>query len=198
LADTISPPIDAIDFATFFAGQDPYNLRLTSALRMNATFPFILPVVKLPSDPYMDIMDAGLRDNFGSEVASRYIYTMRDWLLKNTREVIFLEIRDTQEFQVMRTSEQNSFGKMILDPLFVIQNKWEAFQSYYNGYLKDYAPYFMNGRLRFITLQYVPKESQKAAALNFHLTQKEKEDIYYSTESPENRQAIDTLLQLLH
>src|SRR6185437_7761186 len=28
-----APPIDAIDFATYFVNQDPYNLRLTSALR---------------------------------------------------------------------------------------------------------------------------------------------------------------------
>jgi len=191
------PPIDAVDFATFFRGQNPYNLRLTSALRMNATFPFVLPVVKLPSQPHMNIMDAGLRDNFGAEVALRYLYVLRDWLQKNTQEAIFLEIRDTRENDVGKSSDEASLNNMVADPIFVIQNKWEAFQSYALGYTKDYAPYFLNGKLRFVALQYMPKESKKAAALNFHLTQKEKEDLYQSIDNPENMAAIDTLIRLL-
>ena len=193
-----NPPIDAVDFASFFSGQNPYNLRITSALRMNATFPFVLPVVKMPSRPRMNIMDAGLSDNFGTEVASRYLYVMRDWLEKNTSETIFLEIRDTRENDVSTNSDQVSLGRMLIDPVFVIQNKWEAFQSYQHTYYKDFAPYYLDGKLRFITLQYVPKESKKVAALNFHLTQKEKEDLYQSIDNPDNKAAIDTLIQLLH
>ena len=194
-----APPIDAVDFAAFFAGQDPYNLRLTSALRLNATFPFVLPVVKLPSEPRMNIMDAGLRDNFGSEMASRYLYVMRDWLLNNTRGTIFLEIRDTRENDVSENSdESSSLGKMLIDPLFVIQNKWEAFQSYSHAFIKNYSPWFLNGKLKFITLQYVPKESKKVAALNFHITQKEKEDLYESINNPENQAAIDTFIKLIN
>jgi len=195
--DTANPTIDAVDFAAFFSKQDPYNLRITTALRMNATFPFILPVMKFPSHPYMNVMDAGLRDNFGTEVASRYLFTMRDWLTANTRKVIFLEIRDTRENQVLESTNESSLGAMIGDPIFVIQNKWESFQSYYRGYLKDYAPYFLGGRLRFVTMSYVPYESQKIAALNFHLTQKEKEDLYQSIDNPINQVQVDTLLQLL-
>jgi hypothetical protein len=194
----VAPPIDAVDFATFFAGQDPYNLRLTSAIRMNATFPYVLPVVKLPSQPRMNVMDAGLRDNFGAEVASRYLYVMRNWIQSNVRETIFLDIRDTRENDVTSNSDQSSsLSNMLADPLFVIQNKWEAFQSYSHGFLKEYAPHYLNGRLRFITLQYVPKESKKVAALNFHLTQKEKEDLYQSVDNRDNKAAIDTLVRLL-
>lgn len=192
-----TPPIDVIDFATFFAAQDPYNLRITTALRMNATFPFVLPVVKLPSNPHMDIMDAGLSDNFGNQVATRYLSVMRSWLVNNTREVIFLEIRDTRENEVTSASSQSSLGSQLFDPLFVIQNKWEAFQSSSQSYLRDVAPYFMNGKLRFLTLHYEPRQPKKAAALNFHLTQKEKEDIYQSIDNRENQDAVDTLVTLL-
>lgn len=191
------PSIDAVDFATLFAQQNPYNLRLTSALRMNATFPFVLPIVKLPSQPLMNIMDAGLTDNFGAELASRYIYTMREWIQKNTREVILLQIRDTRESDVGHASEETSLADMFIDPVFIIQNKWEAMQSYSYNYLKDIAPAAMNGKLKFITMQYVPRESKKAAALNFHLTQKEKEDIYESINIPENKAAVDALVRML-
>lgn len=195
--DEAAPPIDAVDFASLFAGQNPYNLRLTSALRMNATFPFILPVVKLPSRPYMNIMDAGLIDNFGAGVASRYLFAMRTWLLHNTRKVIYLEIRDSQENDVGSPSDESSLGAMMTDPIFVIQSKWEAFQSYAHGYFKDFDPYFLGDKLEFVTLQYVPKESKKTAALNFHLTQEEKEDLYWSINNTANTAAVDTIVKML-
>ena len=192
-----TPAIDAVDFAEFFYKQDPYNLRLTSALRMNATFPIVLPVVKMPSQPRMNIMDAGLRDNFGTELATRYLYVLREWLQKNTRETIFLEIRDTRENDVGTSSDEKSLGAMLADPMFVIQNKWEAFQSYAHGFLREYAPSYMNGKIKFVTMQYVPKESKKAAALNFHLTQDEKDDIYQSIGDTENMAAIDSVIKAL-
>jgi len=193
-----TPPIDAIDFAAFFAKQDPYNLRIATALRMNATFPYILPVVKLPSQPNMDIMDAGLRDNFGAEVASRYLYVLRDWLGENTREIIFLDIRDTRENTVTSPSEQSSsLSNMIVDPVFVIQNKWEAFQSYSQTIYQDLETQSFKGKLRYITLEYIPREANKTAALNFHLTQQEKQDIYHSIYNASNQAAIDTIVKLL-
>jgi hypothetical protein len=192
-----APPIDAVDFAAFFANQDPYNLRITSALRMNATFPLVLPVVKMPSQPIMNIMDAGLSDNFGAETAARYLYVMRHWIQDNTGGAVILDIRDTRENSVVSNSDQSTLGTQLFDPLFTIQNKWEAFQSYSFGFIKDYCPSFMDSKLRFITLQYVPLESKKVAALNFHLTQKEKEDLFQSIYNPENQAAIDTFLQLV-
>ena len=197
LNDSIDPPIDAIDFAALFEKQNPYSLRITSAIRMNATFPFVLPVVRLPSRPAMNIMDAGMRDNFGIEIASRYLFTMRDWIEKNAGDVIFLEIRDTREGEMYPPAEQNSLGSMISDPVFVIQNKWEIFQSYYHGYLKDYAPYFLGGKLHYVSFEYVPEEKEKSAALNFHLTQKEKMDIAQSIYYRRNQAALDTLKSLL-
>jgi hypothetical protein len=44
----------------------------------------------------------------------------------------------------------------------------------------------------------VPKETKKIAALNFHLTQKEKEDLYQSIDNYENQAAIVTMLRLLN
>ena len=196
--NSATPPIDGVDFAEFFPNQDPYNMRITSALRMNATFPYVLPVVRLPSVPRMNIMDAGLRDNFGAELADRYLYVLRDWLKENTQEVIFLDIRDTRENEVTSISDQTgSLSKMLADPLFVIQTKWEAFQSYSEGLYKDIAPYYPGGKLRFVTLQYVPKQANKIAALNFHLTQQEKDDLLQSIYDRGNQAAIDTLVRVL-
>ncbi len=197
LSDTVHPQIDAIDFGTFFAKQDPYNLRLTTALRMNATFPFILPTVRLPSHPSINVMDAGLRDNFGMEVTTRFLYVFKDWIKANSREVIFLQIRDTKEYEVLPPSDQNTLGKMVMDPLFVIQNKWEPIQSYYGGYFKDYIPWFLDSKINFITMQYIPKEGDKMAALNFHLTEQEKTDIYFSIFNSQNQEAAQQVVDRL-
>ena len=69
------PPMDpdAIDFSAFFYRQNPMNLRLLSALRMNATFPYVLPNVWLPTTPVIDVMDAGFRDNFGEQTAMSFM-----------------------------------------------------------------------------------------------------------------------------
>ena len=123
---------------------------------------------------------------------------MRGWLEKNVNNTIFLEIRDTRENDVSAAVTETSLAHMLMDPLFVIQNKWEAFQSYNHSFLKDYSPHFLEGPLHYVTLSYVPEETKSAAELNFHLTQSEKEDIYKSINNADNQRAVDTLLKLLH
>ena len=85
---------DAIDFTSFFAKQDPYSIRMLTALRMNATFPIVLPNVWLPSEPVIDVMDAGLRDNFGQETTLRFLFSFDDWIKENTSGVLIMQIRD--------------------------------------------------------------------------------------------------------
>ncbi|NDC43332.1 MAG: hypothetical protein EBZ77_17580, partial [Chitinophagia bacterium] len=162
------PPIDAVDYGTYYHNNDPYNLRLATALRMNSTFPFVLPVVRLPGKPAINIMDAGLRDNFGAELGTRYLYALRGWISGNIKHVILLEVRDSREFDVSGSSDQSSLAGMVADPLFVIQNKWEAIQSYKHSYMKEYSPYFLGCRYHNVILSYVPGKHNKSAALNFH------------------------------
>lgn len=197
LQDSLTPVIDAVDFATFFRAQNPYNLRLATALRINATFPFVLPTVKLPSVPQMNVMDAGLRDNFGTEVASRWLHVFSDWLAANTREVVWLQIRDTREYDVLPSTTQDNLGAMLGDPLFVIQNKWEPFQSHFQSYVKDYVPDLFGGEMRFVNLQYLSRSVDKTAKLNFHLTQQEKDDLLQAVHQIRNRSQIDTLLRVI-
>jgi hypothetical protein len=191
------PVIDAIDYSALFEGNDPLNLRLTSALRMNATFPFVLPVVRLPTNPYMNIMDAGLRDNFGVEIANRYVQVLSNWIRRHVKSVIVLEVRDTREYDVSDPTTESSLGNMMVDPFFAIQNKWECFQSYKHAYIKDHVPGYIGNKIKYFTLAYVPREQTKYAALNFHLTRLEKEDLYESLFIWENKHTIDSLAQIL-
>src|SRR3954463_6006658 len=91
-ASTVDP--DGVDYAALFHQQDPMNLRMLTVLRMNATFPYVLPNVWLPSDPVVDVMDAGLRDNYGQETALRFIQVFQQWIRDNTSGVVLIHIRD--------------------------------------------------------------------------------------------------------
>lgn len=197
LTDSTHPPLDAVEFTRLFAGQDALNLRTTTALRMSATFPLVLPVIKLPAKPELNIMDAGMRDNFGVETSMRYLRVFADWIAENTGDIIFLEIRDTREYAVFPSDEQNTLPSMMADPVFAIEKKWQAFQSYNQSYMKDMAAAWFPGRFHIINLQYEPRQEKKKAALNFHLTQDEKEDIRAAIYNQENTASTKALLQLL-
>lgn len=195
----VNPIIDAVDYAKFFEHQDPLNLQVMSALRMSATFPIVLPVVKMPSKPEMDIMDAGLRDNFGTECSMRYLSTFRDWLNENAGEVIFLQIRDTREYEPSVGDEENSMSGMLFDPLFAIQKRWSSFQTYHQSYLEDYVMQaFPADKFRKITLQYIPENKDKSAALNFHLTSREKQDLMQSVFNADNQKGFEAIKQILN
>src|SRR5262249_23468541 len=56
--------VDAIDVHSFFRNQEGPNMLFTSAVRMNSTFPYILPNVYMPTIPSIQCMDAGMRDNY--------------------------------------------------------------------------------------------------------------------------------------
>jgi hypothetical protein len=73
---------DGVDYGALFRKQDPMSLRMLTVLRMNATFPYVLPNVWLPSTPVIDVMDAGFRDNYGQETSTRFLQVFRDWIQK--------------------------------------------------------------------------------------------------------------------
>ncbi len=117
---------------------------------------------------------------------------------QNSRRIIVLQIRDTKEHELFKPEEENSLVAMAMDPMTVIHNKWGTFQTYEQSYLKDMASASFGNRLSFVSLEYIPAKEDHMAALNFHLTQKEKEDIYKSIYNPTNQAAVANMLQLLH
>ena len=71
-------------------------LPVSTAVRMNASFPYVSPAVELPTDPVRRVVDAGYYDNFGISLAARWIFYYRDWLLRNTGGVVIVQIRDSR------------------------------------------------------------------------------------------------------
>ena len=188
---------DGIDFAALFAKQDPMNVRVLTALRMNATFPYILPNVWLPTQPIVDVMDAGLRDNFGQETTLRFVENFNDWIQKNTGGIIILQIRDRQRDGWQSPLENGSITDILTKPGTILQHNWYKFQDYTQtdqySYLKDTT----DDKIHRITFNYIPENEDMSAALNFHLTAAEKQDVIASFNTSPNQAMLKKLLKLI-
>lgn len=188
---------DAIDFNSFFSKQGSGDINILSALRMNATFPYVLPSVWLPTNPIIDVMDAGLRDNFGQEATLRFIEVFRDWLKENTSKVVLLQIRDRSIGDWDKPMDGTSLLSQLTQPFLILQNNWYKLQDYYQHdqleYMYDaYGPQFYR-----ICFQYVPSKADAPASLSFHLTAAEKRDIALALDNPTNAEQFRKLKLLM-
>ena len=188
---------DAVDFAAMFAKQNPGNIRLLTALRMNATFPYVLPNVWLPSNPVIDVMDAGIRDNFGQETTLRFIDNFKDWIKNNTGGVVILQIRDRLSDNWQHPLETGAITDIIVKPATMLQHNWHNFQDFTLADQFSYLSNSVNYDLHKLTFIYVPKKEQNGAALNFHLTAAEKKDVIASFNTSYNQKVLLKLLTLL-
>ena len=188
---------DAVDFTSLFARQNPGNIRLLTALRMNATFPYVLPNVWLPTNPVIDVMDAGIKDNFGQETSFRFIDHFRDWLINNTSRIIILQIRDRGIDYGQHTIENISMVDMITRPATILEHSWHNFQDFNQSNEYNYLKNSLGDQLHRLTFTYVPSKEEQAAALNFHLTASEKRDVINSFHSTENQKVLVSLMSLI-
>lgn len=185
-----APDPDEVDFAALFARQDPMNMRLLTALRMNATFPYVLPNVWLPSTPVIDVMDAGLRDNYGSETALRFADVFKEWLKQNTAGVIVLQIRDRKEGGWDDPFESADISELITKPLLLLQYNWYKMQEYSQDNTFGLSGQVMDNKLYRISFQYAARTADAKAALNFHLTQREKINILEALDNDNNTKSF--------
>jgi hypothetical protein len=198
--DTARIPLmdpDIIDFTSFFAKQDPGNLRVLTALRMNATFPIVLPNVWLPSAPVIDVMDAGLRDNYGQETALRFLESFDDWIQNNTSGVLLIQIRDREAGGWEAPYVSDNITDHITKPFLLLQHNWYKMMEFFQNDMLSYYVEVKAHNIYKIIFQYASTSEENKAALNFHLTQSEKNDIISSVNNPSNKQSFDKLLRFM-
>lgn len=194
--DTVYSP-DAVDFTSLFKKQDPQNIRILTALRMNATFPYVLPNVWLPSEPVIEVMDAGVRDNFGQETALRFIDNFKDWLTTNTSGVIMLQMRDRLKDNWQYPLETGSVTDVLVKPATMLSHNWYKLQDYFQN---DQLGYLINDtafKIQRLTFMYVPFSEDSRAPLSFHLTGSEKKDVLASFKTSYNQEVLKELMQAL-
>ena len=191
-----TPEPDAIDYCAFFKNLNPYNIRMLTALRMNATFPYVLPNVWLPTKPIVDVMDAGLRDNYGQEITLRFLHVFNKWIKANTSAVVFIQIRDRKKGEWNEDLKEPGIGDILYKPVTTLQYNFYKIQDYMQESLVSYS--INNISLHRFTFIYQPKEIKKGAVLSFHLTAREKKDIINAVTNENNTELFKQIKILQH
>ncbi len=184
--------VDEVEFQRLFEKQGGSNIRFTSVLRMNATFPYILPPVSLPSNPTIYMMDAGIRDNTGLKTSLRFLYFFRKWIEENTSGVIFVDIRDSHKERPIETKPRQTIIQNFTAPLGNIYNNLLTIQDYNQDEAYEYAKGWFGNQFDFIKFELPTKEQD--ISLSWHLTTREKVRVYNSVKLRENQVAFDSLL----
>ncbi len=189
--------IDAVDFRRLLSGQDADRLRFSTALRMNATFPYILPNVSLPTEPQIEVMDAGFRDNYGLKTAIRFLHVFRDWIRENTGGVILIQVQVEDPNYKIPSSAHTGVVEGLLSPLG-LATQITRLQMYEHdmglGFLYElYSP----EELSFLRFAYRPSNGDdEQAPISFYLTEHNKRDILASFQLPDNRKNFEKLKEL--
>lgn len=205
-----NPKISGVDFQRLFANQEAENLRFLSALRMSATFPYISPNTTLPSDPPIEIMDAGISDNFGITDAVSFLYAFKDWIAENTSGVVFLSIRDSPKLNPVTAKSGQSLVDNFYQPISNVYNNFENFQDIANDHLIGYAHSWFTGSIDRVDIEYKAetlttalnksdsiRQNNARASLSWRLTTREKQGIINNIGTSSNRESLEKLKVLL-
>ena len=189
--DSSSLEVDAVDFAALFKKQDPLSIHLLTALRMNATFPYVLPNVWLPTKPVIDVMDAGIRDNYGQETTLRFVNVFKEWIKKNTSGVLLVQIRDRSRDGWETNNATPGIGNFLTTPATIFQNNWYKLQDYFQNDQITYAKDLVESNFKRITFTYLPDQPDKRVPLSFHITASEQREVLNSLERSNNAKAFN-------
>jgi hypothetical protein len=92
-SDLQSVSLPGLEFYRIF--PDAKGFLLSTAVRMNASFPYVSPAVNLPTQPPRRVVDAGYYDNYGIQVAAAWLEQNRQWCAQHTSGVLWVQIRDS-------------------------------------------------------------------------------------------------------
>ena len=203
-----TPQLKGVEFGRLFKDRNADSLSVVSALRMSATFPYVTPNVQLPSSPVMEIMDAGLADNFGVSDAVRFISTFSNWIDENTSGVILVSIRDSDKNSQIAQKPSQGILTKVFNPIKSVYTNWGNLQDFNNDHLVELLADEMQQPVKFINFEYIPKANDnwsfvfekdvdRRASLSWHLTEKEKQSIRNAFYYQNNQKALEELSSLI-
>ncbi|MEQ9466692.1 MAG: patatin-like phospholipase family protein [Ekhidna sp.] len=195
--------VRGVDFQALFKANEPEKLSFLSALRMSASFPYITPNISLPAEPRVEIMDAGISDNFGVSDAIRFINVFEDWITENTGGVVLLVVRDTKPNAPVEKRPNPSVIDRLTYPIASVYNNLTNMQDINNDLRLEQMRDWFDGEMDVVEIAYDSFERDKAttdverASLSWHLTTKEKQHIIENINIESNKAAIKRLQDLL-
>ncbi len=202
--------IRGVDFNRLFRDQGSENLNFITALRMSASFPYITPTISLPSDPPIEIMDAGISDNYGVSDALQFVYVFRDWIEENTTGIVLLIIRDTRKVSPIEQQSSQSLTDRLTYPIASVYNNLGNIQDIVNDSKIELVRSAIDQSIEMVELEYntysifgddefmLPSRERQMkelerASLSWHLTTREKQNIIANIQRENNQAALRKL-----
>ena len=193
----VSSSYENIDFQSFFAKNNPQEMRFSSVLRASATFPFIMPMMSMPTEPGMQLMDAGIRDNYGTKTTLDYLFSLEKWIKENTSGVIILEVRDTKRILSHELYEHISLTHKITLPFGNMYNNFPRTQDFDQEQLLKLGSSSFSFPLDIISFNLRESRNDRIS-LSWHLTKQEKNKIAQSFYSVNNQTSFERLKALIY
>lgn len=187
---------DAIEFSRFFKAQHADSVRFSSVLRMNATFPYITPLTDMPSEPVIEVFDAGMRDNFGVDNIMRFLFTFRTWIAENTSGVIIIQTRDKSKIRPVEKSNGQTIMQSLSKPLGSFYGNLFTVQDYNHDFAIGQASYWFGGPIDVLDFE-LKNDEPDMISLSWHLADREKLKVTGSMHEAHNTDAAKRFMELL-
>ena len=194
---TYKPLIDGIEYSRFFKKQSANRTLFTSVIRMSATFPYIMPMVSLPSTPRIEMIDAGMRDNYGLETSIGFIKTFNDWIAENTSGIVIIQVRDKYKQSPIDDNPPLTLFETFNQPMGSLYGNLFSVQDYNQNSRLQLMDVWCKSPVEIIDLQ-LRNNRKERISLSWHLTNKEKKQVLGSIDLIENQQAIKRIIQVIN
>ena len=104
--------------------------------------------------------------------------------------VLIIQLRDRPKHNWYHPFENTNISDLLIKPGTMLQHNWFKLQDYSITQQYSYLHKQLDSSLQQLTLMYIPEKEDKSAALNFHLTAREKRGIKSSFYNTYNQQCL--------
>ncbi|MBI1836752.1 MAG: hypothetical protein HYR91_05750 [Flavobacteriia bacterium] len=193
---SMSNSYEILDYQNFFKNNRPNDIRFSTVIRIQATFPFILPMVTMPTKPEIQLMDAGMRDNYGVKNMMEFLNVMQNWIAENTSGVVIIQVRDTKKVLNDEVYHQVSMSDKLSLPFDNMYRNFTRTQDFDQEELMKVS--VGNYKFPVNLLSFNLRENKSDhISLSWHLTKDEKQKIEKAFMSLQNQTTLRELGKLL-
>lgn len=185
-----------VDIRSLLTKQNINEMRFSTVLRASATFPFVMPMITLPTSPSTQLMDAGIRDNYGTKTTMLFLHSLEKWIEENTSGVLVVEIRDTRKVYEDEVFKDISFLDKLTLPFGNMYKNFPRVQSYNQEELEHLGTKSLNFPLKTVVFNLMQLKNDKIS-LSWHLTAAEKLKIENALNSESNQKTFDIVMETL-
>ncbi len=194
--DNYFAAIEDLEYRILMKDFDYANTRFSSVTRMSATFPYILPMTRLPGNLDYHVMDAGIRDNQGTKTTLKFLNVFENWIEKNTSGVVLVRIRDVMRHSVQKMHSNYGIMDRMLLPLGNMLNNFLSLQDYEHDDQLSLVTYNYKVPVHVISFDLRERQDDEIA-LSFRLTNSEKRMVKNALRAERNQKAFYNVLRVL-